>query len=324
VEGLAGTQGHKREEGGLTTDTDTADENRRFCWAVVFVLFVFFVVEMRPTMQRTRRFFTTAVLLAVGLLGLGPPAQGASIYFSIPGITGENPTPGYPGAMLVNSLDIVSDGFSFMKAVDKATPQINTAVIKGTPLGTVNALFYNSAPSGAPDAILPFANVLASSQSISVSLVETDKFVATTPASMFLEVSGITGEASTPGYTGLMQLDSLELSGNTLTVTRPTDKATPQIQTAVALGTLHSAKLLFYNSTPTGPPDAEIDFSEVLASSYSPLSSGTLPEEVDSFVFSSLSEPTPTTGATPEPATALLALAGVGLGGAGLVRRRKH
>ena len=273
-------------------------------------------------MHRARKYATFASWLTAALLVAGPRAQAASIYFSIPGITGENPTPGYPGAMLVSSLDIVPDGFSFTKPVDKATPQINTAVVKGTPLGTVDALFYNGTPSAAPDAILPFAKVLASSQVISVSLTETDTFVATTPDSMYLEVSGITGEASTPGFTGLMKLDSLDLSGDTLTVSRPSDKATPEIQLAVVLGTTHTAKLLFYNSTPTGPPDAEIDFQDVLASSYSPLSGGDVPSEQDSFVFGSLSQPSPATGATPEPATAVLALIGAALGGA-VVRRKR-
>jgi type VI protein secretion system component Hcp len=264
-----------------------------------------------------------ALLGLAAVLTAAPPVPAAGIYLSIPGISGENPTPGYPGAMAVTQLNVVPDGFAIVKAIDKATPQIGTAVVKGTPLGTASVLFYNAAPSGAPDAILPFADVLASSQNISVSLTETDTFAAMTPASIYLQVSGITGEASTPGFTGLMKLDSFEMSGNTFTVGRVTDKATPQIQTAVVLGTVHTAKLLFYNTTPTGPPDVELDFADVLATSFTPNSSGPFPTEVDGFAFSTLSEPTGgSTGVTPEPGSAGLALLCMVFLAAGALRRR--
>jgi type VI protein secretion system component Hcp len=267
---------------------------------------------------------TVAVLVSAALLAMGPPARGEPIYLSIPSIKGEDPTPGYPGAMLVNSLTIVPDGFSIMKAVDKATPQINAAVVKGTPLGTVDALLYNTAPSGSPDAILPFANVLASSQSISASLIETDTFAATTPHSMYLEVLGITASSSTPGFTGLMQIDSLEISGNAFTVQRDSDAATPQILTAIALGTVHTAKLLFYDGAPTGPPDTEVDFQHVIASSYMPLSGGDVSKELDTFDFDTLSQPPPPAEATPEPGSFVLALLGGVLSGGCCLRKLRR
>jgi type VI protein secretion system component Hcp len=262
-----------------------------------------------------------ALVLVLGaVLAAAAPAGAAAIYLSIPGIAGENPTPGYPGAMAVSQVTVAPDSFSVVKAIDKASPQIANAVLKGTPLGTASVLFYNAAPSGPPDAILPFADVLASSHTISLSLTETDVFAATTPASIYLEVSGITGEASTPGFTGLMKLDSLDLSGNTFTVDRVTDKATPQIQSAVLLGTAHTAKLLFYNGTPSGPPNVELDFSNVIATSFAPDSSGDVPTEVDAFAFSTLSEPTGGTSGTPEPGSMVLAAMGAAL----LARRSRR
>jgi type VI protein secretion system component Hcp len=262
------------------------------------------------------RFLMLAIIVSVPILDLGPRVAGATIYLNIPSIAGENPTPGYPGAILANPLDVTPDNFSIQKMIDKATPQIQLAVAGGTPLHTVSALFYNSAPSGPPDAILPFDNVFASSQSLG-GLIETDGFAATTPDSMYLEVSGITGEFSTPGYSGLMKIDSLEMSGNTFTVGRKTDSATPQIQSAVILGTHHTASLLFYNTAPSGPPDVELDFQDVIASSFTPNgSSGDMLQELDGFNFVSISHP------TPEPGTVVLALIGAALCGVQCARPR--
>jgi type VI protein secretion system component Hcp len=255
-------------------------------------------------MRCTRRLLAIATIVGGAILGDGQCVKGAAIYLNIPSIAGEDPTPGYPGAIAVNPLDVTPHDFSIKKTVDKATPKIQAAVVGGTPLGTVSALFYNSPPSGPPDAILPFENVLASSQAFGPGLTETDGFAAMTPDSIYLAVSGITGESSTPGHPGLMRIDSLEMSGNTFTVGRPTDSATPQIASAVVLGTHHTASLLFYNSAPSGPPDSELDFQDVIASSYTPVSSGDLPRELDGFNFSSISQP------TPEPGTIALALIG--------------
>ena len=258
-------------------------------------------------MRCTQRLSVIAVVVSGAVLSAGQRVEGASIYLNIPSIAGEDPTPGYPGAIAVNPLDVTPHDFSIKKSVDKSTPKIQAAVVGGTPLGTVSALFYNSPPAGPPDAILPFANVLASSQVIGPGLTETDGFAATTPDSIYLAVSGITGESSTPGHPGVMRIDSLDLSGNTFTVGRPSDSATPQVASAVVLGTHHTASLLFYNSAPSGPPDSELDFQDVIASSYTPVSSGDLPRELDSFNFSSLSQP------TPEPGSIVLALIGTAL-----------
>ena len=249
-------------------------------------------------MRCTLRFSILAIIVSGAILDTGPRVEGATIYLNIPSIAGENATPGYPGAILVDSLDVTPDKFSIQKVIDKATPKIQLAVTGGTPLHTVSTLFYNAAPSGPPDAILPFDSVFASSQAIGPGLNETDGFAATTPDSIYLEVSEITGTFSTPGYSGLMKLQSLAISGNTFTVGRLTDSASPQIMSAVTLGTNHTASLLFYNSAPSGPPDAELDFQDVIASSFTPNgSSGGMLQELDGFNFISLSQP------TPEPST---------------------
>src|SRR5437868_2911543 len=125
-------------------------------------------------MRCTVRFSILAIVVSGAVLGMGSRGEGASIYLNIPSIAGEDPTPGYPGAMAVNPLEITIHNFSITKTIDKATPKIQSAVVSGTPLGTVSALFYNASPSGPPDAILPFDNVLASSQALGPGLAETD------------------------------------------------------------------------------------------------------------------------------------------------------
>ena len=91
-------------------------------------------------MRCTLRFSVFGDRCERGRSGLGPWVEGASIYLNIPSIAGENPTPGYPGAILVNPLDVTPDNFSIQKMIDKATPQIQLAVAGGTPLHTVSAL----------------------------------------------------------------------------------------------------------------------------------------------------------------------------------------
>jgi hypothetical protein len=267
-------------------------------------------------MRCALRLSVFAIVVGGAVLDAGPKVEGASIYLNIPGIAGENPTPGYPEAVAVNSLFVTPDSFSIQKNLDSATNQIQAAVVGGTPLHSVSALFYNAPPSGSPDAGLPFDNDLASSQTISLSLIETDDFAATTPDSMYLEVSGITGASSTPGYTGLMAINSLEISGNTFIVGRETDSTTPQLKSAVVLATTHTASLLFYNSVPSRPPDAELDFQDVIASSVTTNgSSGDILQELDGFNFGNISQP------TPEPGTLVLALIGVSAFGINSVRR---
>jgi type VI protein secretion system component Hcp len=101
-------------------------------------------------------------LLAVAAAVYSVAAQAGSMYLDIPGIAGENPTPGYPDAMEVQSLNLIPNQFSIIKQVDKASPQMIEAVTAGTHFPSASMLFYNSAPSGPPDAALVFQDVLPS------------------------------------------------------------------------------------------------------------------------------------------------------------------
>jgi type VI protein secretion system component Hcp len=225
-----------------------------------------------------------------------------SLYLNIPSITGEDPTPGYPGAMAAISLNVAPGAFSIVKRVDSASPAVESAVISGTPLSTCSVLLYNNAPSGAPDATLAFQNVLGSSFQVlgTTPPTEADGFASSTPVLMYLQLPGITGESSTPGHPGVMQIDSFTLDANVFSVVKRVDQASPALQLAVVIGTpFTSASLLLYSSNvPGSQPDETLTFHNVLASSYSVSGSGgDIPSEEVAFQYLTV---------TPEPSTLLL------------------
>jgi type VI protein secretion system component Hcp len=246
----------------------------------------------------TKRFTLTAVALIACWLPSAPCAAAVSTYLNIPGIDGDDSPPGYPNAMAASSATIVPNGYSIDKDVDSASADIFLAVANGNPLGTTSLLFYNSAPTDPPTAIINFPNTFATGYATN-GLTETDTFSSTTPASLYLEVPGIPGEYSPPGHPNIMKIESFTLEGD-FTVVREMDSASDDIAIATALGTqFPTANLLLYNSAPVGPPDAVLSFTDLLISSYQFLG-GTVPLESVTFAFANL-EPQ-----VPEPTTATL------------------
>ena len=235
------------------------------------------------------------------LLPTPTTAPAASLYLHIPGIMGEQSTPGYPGAMSIQSLVVMPAQFVITKNIDAASPAIFNAVANGTPFSSASALLYNSTALGSPDATLTFQNVVASGYQLQGGgTFEQDSFVATTPGSIFLELPGIVGESSTPGHAGVIQIDSFSLTPSQFSITKAIDSTSPDIMSAVINGTpFATASVLFYNAaSPSGPPDGIFSFGDVVASGYQILNGGVLPHERDSFSFASV----------PEPATATLLL----------------
>jgi hypothetical protein len=233
-----------------------------------------------------------------------PAAFAAETYISIPSIPGEDPTPGYPGAISVSSLEITEQTLTISKDLDSASLPISVAAAQGTPLGTIRALLYNAAPASAPDAKLDFFNPFVSSYSINVD--EEVSFAAENPLELYLEVPGIPGESSTPGHPNIMNISLFSLAGD-FTIEKLLDGASNDLALASAQGTIFPiARLLLYDSVPAGAaPDAVIEFHDVLVSSYTLLVGPGQPLEQVSFAFGSLSQP------VPEPATiALFAVAG--------------
>jgi hypothetical protein len=103
--------------------------------------------------------------------------------------------------------------------------------------------------------------------------------------SIFVDVSGITGETPVPGFPGALAAQSITIGSNGFSVVRRVDVATPKIVDAVAKGTTFpDATALFYNVAPTASPDGTLSFQDVLASGYEFLGGLFDPLERDSFV----------------------------------------
>jgi hypothetical protein len=187
---------------------------------------------------------------------------------------------------------------------------------------------FSSTPTGPADATLSFPNVLGTSYKLLGGNVpsEEDGFQSTSFGFLFLEVPGIVGESSVPGHPDVMQIQSVAIANNEFSVVKAVDRASPDILRAVLLQSQFStASLLFYHSTPTGPPDATLDFGQVVASSYQTLvpgGGGSLQEQ-DGFRFTSILSGSSVV--KPEPSSlALLSVGAVGLVAAVYRRRRER
>src|SRR5919201_622067 len=98
------------------------------------------------------------------IVSLSPLAASAALIFlNIPGIDGGQALPGFPGAIAVQSLEIMPGQLTIAKPVDSASPALFNAVASGTVFPSAFVLVYNSAPTGSPDATIPLQNVLGTS-----------------------------------------------------------------------------------------------------------------------------------------------------------------
>jgi type VI protein secretion system component Hcp len=203
------------------------------------------------------------------ILSLGPlGASAAVIFLNIPGINGGQALPGFPGAIAVQSLEIMPGQLTIAKSADFASAALFNAVANGTVFPSAFVLIYNSAPTGSPDATLTLQNFVAISAT-SGGGTEQVGFVATNLGSVFLELPGITGASSTPGHAGVMQIDSFSLTATQFSIVKAVDSASPQIFSAVANGTTFAtASILFYNTgIPNGTPASVFTFGNTLGTS---------------------------------------------------------
>jgi type VI protein secretion system component Hcp len=257
-----------------------------------------------------------ALFLAAGLAVAEPAFAAVQSYIHIPSIVGEDSTPGYPGAMSVQSLTITPNTLTVTKEIDLASPAIFAAALGGTPLGTVKTLLYNGAPAGQPDATLYFFDGLVSSYQALNGTTEEVSFNADNPLELYLEVPGIPGANNTPGHPNVLQIQSFTLTGNDFTIVKLQDSASDDLFLATLQGThFANARLLLYDSLPLGnSPAALIDFHDLLISSSQVVSDPVRPLEQHTFNFEALSQ------RLPEPTSlALLSIGAAFINGA---RRR--
>jgi type VI protein secretion system component Hcp len=269
------------------------------------------MIEIRPIRL-------AALFLAAGLAVAEPAFAAVQSYIHILSIVGEDSTPGYPGAMSVQSLTITPHALTITKAIDSASPAIFAAGVGGVSVGTVKTLLYNGAPAGQPDATLNFFDGLVSSYQALNGTMEEVIFNADNPLELYLEVPGIPGVSNTPGHPSVMQIRSFTLTGNDFTIVKLQDSASDDLFLATLQGThFANARLLLYDSLPLGnTPDAIIDFSDLLISSSQGIADPVQLLEQHTFNFETLSQ------RIPEPTS--LALLGVGAAVLGRARRRSR
>jgi type VI protein secretion system component Hcp len=246
------------------------------------------------------------------------PAQATSIYLNIPSIPGEDPVPGYPGAIAVQSLTITSHSFSVVKDVDKTSPQIEKAVVEGKLLDTASVLLYNKSPTtSSADVTLSFPNIFADSYQLmngGARPLEKDGFASTIPALLYLDLPGVKGESSLPGYPDVIQIHSFSLTGDGFSIIKDVDKASPLIEGDVLRGaSFPTARLLLYDSTAADTPYAIVNFQNLVASSFQLQGGISSPlQEQDGFNFESISSDSPRTAPEPSSLT-LVSIVAVGL-----------
>jgi type VI protein secretion system component Hcp len=92
----------------------------------------------------------------------------------------------------------------------------------------------------------------------------------------YLNIPGVNGEDPVPGYPDAMAVSSVKIRPNEFTITKTVDAASPSLFLAVVNGTAFgTSNLFFYNGTPTGSPDAKLEFFNTFATSYQSLDATT-------------------------------------------------
>jgi type VI protein secretion system component Hcp len=239
--------------------------------------------------QHSRRSLVAAGILWLSILP-SSPARAGSIYLDVPGITGEDSIPGHSGVMAVGSLTVNPHEFLVVKHVDAASPQISLAVALGSHFSGASLYLFNLSPPNVPDVKLSFQNIFASSyQNLGgISPLERDGFSFAPAITMYLELPGITGESSTPGHPGVIPIESLTIANNAFSVVKLVDATSPDLFSDAALATTFAdARILFYGSAPTGPPDLTLEFRNIVDSGYSLQQGANVPLETDRFNFES-------------------------------------
>lgn len=246
------------------------------------------------------RWTIASLVFTIGIFLQAVPVVAGQSFINIPSIAGEDEVPGYPGAMAVSKLTIMPSTLTVERESDAASINIQFAALSGTPLGTINAMIYNTAPIGAPDATLGFFNTLISSYSVLSPTTEEVAFYSDNPLELYLQVPGIPGVSSTPGYSDIMQIQSFSLITSEFTIVKAQDSASGDLFLASAQGNVFPfARLLLYDSSPVqGVPDGLVEFGSLLVSSFQTI-------EIDGRFFDQVSF---SLVPVPEPTTSIFVL----------------
>jgi type VI protein secretion system component Hcp len=273
-------------------------------------------LEVEDMNRRLLQFVLFALLISVH----GEARASFSSYMNFEGVAGESNPPGAPGSIAIDSLGLGSATAEITKPVDSTSSAIAQAEGSGTPFSSATVLFYDDPnTASAPDASLVLNQVLVSGiQTVTLGsrLSENVSLVYATPSvSMFLELPGVTGESSAPGFSGLIAVQSVSLSSNGFSVVKALDSTS----TALSLAALNAnpfatASLLFYtNILGETHPDFSLVYQQALVSQIVTASGGERPTESVTFVAanSTVGHPVPEPGAETELLAAVLVGAAV-------------
>ncbi|HTO69356.1 MAG TPA: type VI secretion system tube protein Hcp [Myxococcota bacterium] len=229
--------------------------------------------------------------LRLALLGLVLPlvfavagdarATSVSPYIKLEGVPGEKNPPGVNGAIEASSVTIAHGSIGITKRVDSTSSQLASDETAAHLFGNSALYFYNDpniAP--APDASIPIHDALISSIQTRIEGSTTVEDVSLTYASptvsVFLALPGISGPAAAPGYTGLIDVQSITMTADGFSALKLVDSTSSALSLAEASAHLFaSASLLFYtNIAGETQPDFSIDYHQLLISSIETSSQG--------------------------------------------------
>ncbi|MFI5315194.1 MAG: hypothetical protein ACHQ6T_05815 [Myxococcota bacterium] len=238
-----------------------------------------------------KAFPVVALALALSLSAVAR-ASDVSSYMKLEGVAGESTPPSLTNAIAIDPLLLDPNGFSITKRIDSTSLALSTAEVTANPFSSATLYFYDDVLTDSqPDASLVLHTALISSitpVTLGSDPGERVAFATLSPTlSLFLELSGLSGESSAPGHPGVIAVDSILLSGNGFSVLKTVDSTSSALLlAAISANPFASATLLVYqNVLSETKPDLEFIFQRALVSSVSSApSSGEILKENAAFV----------------------------------------
>ena len=217
-------------------------------------------------------------LAAVFAMALASDARASSVssYLKLEGVPGEANPPGQNGAIAVDSIGLGSAALQITKHVDSSSASLAAAETAGTLFNDLTLSFYDDPnTAAAPDATLVLhTGLIQSIQSLTLGGQPAENVAldyASPNLAIFLVLPGVSGESSSPGFSGVIQLQSVVFSANGFTIEKAIDATSSTLQAKLLAGTPYTtAMLLFYTDLATEThPDFSLVYHNALETRFS-------------------------------------------------------